>query len=376
MDLDSSLMLAMYRAARTMPVAEFPEFALGLWRSYIGFDSARLLSVEFDGGATLIRSCTAHNVAGDHLLDWAAINRKDLVLAAIREQPSRPVSFHVATLFAAREYSIVRDYAERYDHANGLCVALPDTESGYTDGLSLYRARDDNHFGEREQMQLHSLMPHLIEALKLNRTLAAIDAPASARGSLLIARLDGSVQYCADDASMLLAAEWRDWHGGRLPARLLHELGRPGGPGYEGAYVSVAAERVGQLLFLRLRPQSPLMQLSPREREVACRYSQGASTKVIAAELGLAPATVRNFVQRIYQKLSVGDKGALACLLAGAPYYTTPAPAEDLRRPLWRAATASAPSPVISSIQDDGSGTGAAVKLAPPSAEKRKLDNT
>lgn len=374
MDLDSSLLLAMYRAARSMPVAEFPEFALGLWRSHIGFDSARLLSVQFDGGATLIRSCVAHNVAGDHLLDWAAINRKDLVLTAIREQPSRPVSFHVATLFAAREYAIVRDYAARYDHANGLCVALPDAESGYTDGLSLYRARDDNHFGRPEQLLLRNLMPHLIEALKLNRALAAA-TPEAVHPTLLIARLDGAVHYCTEAASELLAMEWRDWHGARLPARLQHELARPGATGYQGAYLSVSAERVGQLLFLRLRPQSPLAQLSPREREVARMYGCGASTKVIAAELGLAPTTVRNFVQRIYQKLSVGDKAALASMLAGARYYAASGTraADDGRRP-WRATTDSSASPPSSNSQLEDSGTAATAKLAPLSVEKWKLD--
>jgi DNA-binding CsgD family transcriptional regulator len=316
MDIDSSLLLELYRAARFMPVAEFPEFALGLLRRCLSFDSARLLTVEFAGSATLIRSSTAYNVNGNHVLDWASINRKDLVLAAVREQTNRPISFHVATLFAAPEYSVVRDYAERYEHANGLCVALADTESGYTDGLSLYRARDDDHFGVQEQLLLRLLMPHLIEALKLNRQLSVAAGPAPPQGALLIARLDGSVQYCTHAASELLAREWGEWQAARLPARLLYELGRPGFQRYEGAWLSVAAERIGQLLFLRLRPQSPLAQLSPREREVARKYSSGASTKQIAAELGLAPATVRNFVQRIYQKLAVGDKAALASLLA------------------------------------------------------------
>ncbi|NYE61731.1 DNA-binding CsgD family transcriptional regulator [Duganella sp. 1224] len=320
MDIDSSLLLELYRAARVMPVAEFPEFALGLLRPCVGFDSARLLTVEFAGSATLIRSSTAYNVAGDHVLDWDAISRKDLVLSAIREQVNRPISFHVPTLFASPEYSVVRDYAERYEHTNGLCVALPDTESGYTDGLSLYRARSDDHFGVPEQLKLRLLMPHLIEALKLNRELAAVSRPAAPQGALLIARTDGSVQYCTNAASTLLAKEWSDWHAARLPARLLYELGRPGIQHYEGAWLSVLAERIGDLLFLRLRPQSPLAQLSPREREVARKYSGGASTKEIAAALGLSPATVRNFVQRIYQKLSVGDKATLASLLAASQH--------------------------------------------------------
>jgi DNA-binding CsgD family transcriptional regulator len=318
MEHDSTLLLELYRAARTLPAGEFPDLALGLVQAVLPFDSARLMTVEFTGDAAQVRASLTYHEAADSVLDWAAIHRHDPVMAALRSQPGRVVSFHTPTLFRAPQRSILRDYAERYRHQDGLSMLLPEADSGYTDALSFFRARDDIHFDARAQCLMRQLMPHLLEALKLNRQLAAGAAP-GAHGALIIARLDGTVQYCAPQCSQLLALEWHDWHASRLPAALLAALARPGASGYAGARVMVTASRIKQLLLLRVQRQSPLAQLSPREREVACLYAQGKSSKVIAAQLGLAPATVRNLVQRIYLKLEVGDKGALASLLAGLP---------------------------------------------------------
>ena len=50
--------------------------------------------------------------------------------------------------------------------------------------------------------------------------------------------------------------------------------------------------------------------LSPRELEVLRYLSRGFSVPTIAAELFLAPSTVKTHVQRLYAKLEVNDRGA------------------------------------------------------------------
>ncbi|WP_313673965.1 response regulator transcription factor [Mycolicibacterium sp.] len=58
----------------------------------------------------------------------------------------------------------------------------------------------------------------------------------------------------------------------------------------------------------RAEPTGPV--LSGREREVLGMIAEGASIPAIAKRLFLAPSTVKTHVQRLYEKLGVGDRAA------------------------------------------------------------------
>jgi two-component system nitrate/nitrite response regulator NarL len=58
----------------------------------------------------------------------------------------------------------------------------------------------------------------------------------------------------------------------------------------------------------RAEPSGPT--LSAREREILGRIAEGATIPVIAKDLFLAPSTVKTHVQRLYEKLGVGDRAA------------------------------------------------------------------
>jgi two-component system nitrate/nitrite response regulator NarL len=58
----------------------------------------------------------------------------------------------------------------------------------------------------------------------------------------------------------------------------------------------------------RAEPAGPV--LSPREREVLDLIAKGQTIPAIAAELFLAPSTVKTHVQRLYEKLGVSDRAA------------------------------------------------------------------
>ena len=55
---------------------------------------------------------------------------------------------------------------------------------------------------------------------------------------------------------------------------------------------------------------NPTPVLSPREREVLELIARGRSIPAMAKELFLAPSTVKTHVQRLYEKLGVGDRAA------------------------------------------------------------------
>ncbi|MFE3291915.1 response regulator [Rhodococcus sp. NPDC059234] len=58
----------------------------------------------------------------------------------------------------------------------------------------------------------------------------------------------------------------------------------------------------------RAEPTGPA--LSAREQEVLGHIARGMSIPAIAGELYLAPSTVKTHVQRLYEKLGVGDRAA------------------------------------------------------------------
>jgi two-component system, NarL family, nitrate/nitrite response regulator NarL len=70
---------------------------------------------------------------------------------------------------------------------------------------------------------------------------------------------------------------------------------------------SLAAGLAGEIRK-QAEPQGPV--LSPREREVLKMIAAGNSIPAMAKELYLAPSTVKTHVQRLYEKLGVGDRGA------------------------------------------------------------------
>jgi DNA-binding CsgD family transcriptional regulator len=310
-----TLLLELYRATRELPETEFVPFALGLARGVAEFDSARTTAVDLGGGAIVVRRARLYREPSDMVLDWSEIASRDMVLQACRQRVGTAVTFHAASLYRGPEAAVLRDYSDRYQHQNGLVQLLPDPVPGYFEGFSFYRAREGHQFSERERLALQDLIPHLSVAMQLNRQVGE-QAGQAQRGRLAIASLEGALLYCGSEFSRLLRLEWPDWSGTRLPAPLLSCLAADAALSYQGLHLQVRAQLVGARLFLRVRKGYRLGQLAPREREVARLYGGGKSYKEIAQSLQLAPSTVRNVLQRVFHKLSVGSKSQLASMLS------------------------------------------------------------
>ena len=66
-------------------------------------------------------------------------------------------------------------------------------------------------------------------------------------------------------------------------------------------------EKLAQIRSSRANP-AEVAELTPRERGVLGRVAKGMDNREIAAELGLAPQTVRNYISTIYDKLGVRSR--------------------------------------------------------------------
>lgn len=77
-----------------------------------------------------------------------------------------------------------------------------------------------------------------------------------------------------------------------------------------GRDVVTASLTAGLAGEIRKRAQPAGPALSTREREVLRMIAGGQTVPAIAKELFLAPSTVKTHVQRLYEKLGVGDRAA------------------------------------------------------------------
>jgi len=77
-----------------------------------------------------------------------------------------------------------------------------------------------------------------------------------------------------------------------------------------GETVVPAELAAGLVDQIRLRADSSAPVLSGREMEVLRGFAKGLSIPQLAAELYLAPSTVKTHTQRLYEKLGVSDRAA------------------------------------------------------------------
>ncbi len=319
MDTLSNLILQIYRGAREAPADEFQDFVLGLLRPLVPFTSSRWATLEIVGQKAIAHCTHLHNEPTDIILDWDSINHKDRAIQPVSSNPGKAFSIHTPTIYAGPEYSEMRDYTERYKHANSLVISETATEPRHCHALSLFRADPHAHFDAGDQELLEQLMPHMVEALAHNRSLSfrqgGTDDATSDQGNGAITDHDGRLHYAGCKFNRLLQKEWPEWKGNRLPNAVLNTPAYKGGIAFAGVSISISASRIGHLIFLRASHRSPLGRLSQRESTIAHLYGQGLSHKEIAKQIDISPTTVRNFIQRIYVKLKITDKAELGAMI-------------------------------------------------------------
>lgn len=319
MDQLCNLILALYRAARETPVDEFQELALALIRAQTHFRTALWGAGEMTSDGLVAHSVHLHNEPPEMLSDWASVNRKDTVIDTVYANPGRSFISHTPSRYHTSEDGIILDYAQRYGHMSIMVVSTMGASQPVGQWLSLYRPDQHDHFSQADGRMLEQIMPHLVEALEINRMLGEISlahADSGTAGTRAVVRTDGTLYHCGKKFAELLLEVWPDWKSGQLPTELMAAVY----PNKESILaehgIAVTTSTMGNMLLLNIHRISPLCNLSQRELEVATLYGQGQSYKGIALALDISPSTVRCFLGRIYTKLGIGNKMDLATLLS------------------------------------------------------------
>lgn len=309
----SAITLELQRLAQNKDIEHFHHAALSCISQLLPFDSA------WWGRATLIDGLPEehhsylYKLPRSYLPDWQSIRHIDVTVGKVHDNLGQAVIVDMRNPASGPGLNWL---GELYGIGQLLCVAYVDPQTHLSDHLTVYRAPDAPCFTGQDCLLLNNLMLHLVAAVSANqiRTLVAMRETLTSPRNLALAVCDQrGTLHCAERGFVdLLLSEWPDWTGPCLPVAMDAQ-------GYEGKHLQVEASTVGDLFLLAARSRTVLVQLSPRENDVAQGFGEGKTYKEVARDLGMSPNTVRHHIRAIYSKLGVKDKARIAHLLHAPP---------------------------------------------------------
>lgn len=310
----SAVVLNLYRGTSDQPVDTFQDWAFEQVKSVLPFDSALwLTSVLHPDGSATFHTRHLYRQPLQLLADWAAIKGGVKFTQKVFATPGTTYSCVTSRDFAPE----MAQHSHRYHIEHILATTQIDPIASLSELISIYRADLDKSFSEEERLFQQAIVPHLAETWRLNRMKALDQAsqPLYASMSRSAAADSKGVLHLIDPGfTHLIQEEWHGWHGPSLPNELFAHIENRQ-PHFTGKTIVVGLSELDELFLLRGRKKSRLDTLTQREREVAIQFSTGRSYKEIARSLAIAPATVRNYLSKIYHRLDIDNKAALAHIL-------------------------------------------------------------
>lgn len=296
-------------AATDVPLPRYMDWAFETLASLVRFDSAGW------GIGTHVPPVThavhLRGVPPAMLLAYeAGVAELDYIRAAAAAAPGTTINdFDIRDAFPEAAALIDDRISAPFAIEQTLATSVPhDPVSGLQHLILLWRARRFDPFDEAERQLVERCVPHMVAGYRTAQRLYLATAAAgeAARGQALVDALGGLHSF--DDRFVrILRHHWPEWSDGRLPPALAQ---------------LVAGEGIVPGLMVEVTPRGPLFAMSiaerrvdpltPAQRRVAELYAGGMTHRQIAAALGLAPATVRNQVARVFARLGVDSKLALA----------------------------------------------------------------
>ncbi len=315
----SGLLQTLYCSASEMPASEFYPAMMQLVRPLFAFESGVWQSGL---GTGRVYSSYLYSKPAEFLEGYRRVGRDDGVLAEALARPGAPFRCSVDARYPAadRRKAEIRDHMLNFEVGNALIVGSAFGGSPLLNWVVFWRRERDAQYSPYDAELLQLLWPHLSQACEINQRLE-LDQLRSRNGSrlnaLAIVDRSGAAYLAGPEFEALVRTEWSWWERPRLPVEVHEALVVRGLPRYRGKQIQFDAHRSADLLVVRVRRLDPIDRLSDREKDVALRFSEGASYKEIARALAIAPSTVRNRLQDVYRKMGVGDKAELATLIAG-----------------------------------------------------------
>lgn len=305
--------------ARSVDAEGLAWWAVGELSRTLGFDAA------WYGWATLrqegveVYANTTFNLPENYYRNWLRMADQDLLARSMVENPGDVATYDRGQ---SRQTDGMADLADNYG-LRRMATAMNGRYGEFANFyISSYRnGKTARAFDEEERDFLQCAVNHLSAAMKFSTSEPG--RPAVPGSVTILASRDGIGLLCLDALREQFGDVWPSWTGDNLPEQLACLISRPGTHILSDRALVVLVETTPSfpdmdLRRLTLRRQTAFDLLTKREREVARELAGGKSAKEVARHLGLAPATVRNQTQAIYEKLQVDNRAALVAAVSAA----------------------------------------------------------
>ena len=320
----SPLLLSLYRGARELPRLAFEEFALGQIKPMLGFNSAIWAQGQTDGKTVQVSWAYQHAIDPESIKVWQQLNARDKLIPLTVNSPGKTVRSHTSSLFPERADTEIRDYAARFGCEQVLIMSVPDGDVESVRWLAVYRDDPDALYSDTERMICDAVMPHLMEALSINRLAThqqPDDPPPTEPKRLPLAVCDstGRIRYAQDRFVSLLQLEWSEADETWLPTPLCDAISSRNDAVFVGRQTICRIRRRADMLLVEIRRHTPIDRLPPQRARIAWMYAIGYTHKHVAKALGLSPSTVRNQLAAAYRDLDIGTRAQLMAMASAAP---------------------------------------------------------
>ena len=315
----NELLLQLYRLSHETPIQQFQDAALQLVKQVLPFDSSMWGTATMTEGGIDIHTIHLHEKSPEMLVVYEPLKQYDSAAASLHGLRRATRGFHAASWFTSPQERELHSSLRRFGQENFFITSQYDPDTQFVHWISLFRADSEQHCTEAQQQLLAQLAPHVMQSLALNRVvhlnqLTPVDQ--AQRGSA-IADLRGVLYHADPVFQSMVRTEWDSAATRALPAPVLRHF-LQGHTRFLGRTLVMTHHVEHKLLFLKTRVRCLADTLTPREHTIAKLLAQGDTHKEIARLLDRSPATVRNHIQAIYEKLEVSHVAGLIAELQRA----------------------------------------------------------
>ena len=305
------------RAARQHDGEQFARAAFAWLAAQVHFDRGIFVTSFAERPAYLDAWFHGFDDSAAMVASFESVKHLDVLTPGLMQQPGKTQRQDADDpRIAGDDCAPLRAHLLRFGVRYSICIGVPMDGDSVT-VIVLARSNVDARFVDAELAALDLLAPQVTETLTINRQLALLRSPSIGVAEFPVALVDHAGRFVH-----VTSAFTRLFWPHRAPPSIVLDNAcfaalRRGDtwPLDDGHHcVQAVAEPAGWLLRIVARSRADVLSL--RERAIAQLFAGGANYKTIAQQLGVAPATARNHLRNVYQKLGVSHRVALIAALA------------------------------------------------------------